>query len=142
MPTESGWRRGKAKSKCSLGHPPCSYCRASSLRISSMARKLPSGQQLVTGTGLLFKETTVVVITWAKIKVGNISPSHRDLIYNTKAWQAGSVQATRQDMRSSLMQPSSLNHAAGANKTGLQHQSRKDKNTQTLFSGIFTLKSC
>ena len=52
-----------------------------------MARKLPSGQQLVTGTGLLFKETTVVVITWAKIKVGNISPSHRDLIFNGKAWQ-------------------------------------------------------
>ena len=53
-----------------------------------MARKLPSGQQLVTGTVMPFKETALVMR--AKIKVGNISASHRDPILNQTA--AGLVQ--------------------------------------------------
>ena len=70
-----------------------------------------------------------------KIKVGNISASYRDPILNQTA-------AGRQDMRSSLMQTSSLSRA-GANKTGLQYQSRKGKNQTnillTLLSGMINL---
>ena len=53
-----------------------------------------------------------------------------------------SFSAGRQDMRSSLMQTSSLSRA-GANKTGLQYQSRKGKNQTnillTLLSGMINL---
>ena len=84
-----------------------------SASISSVARKLPSGQQLVNGTVLPFKETTIV--TRAKIKVGNIAPSQMRSHLQAKGSRQ---QVPLQEMRSNLMQTSSLNHP-GANKTGL-----------------------
>ena len=71
-----------------VGHPPSWYCLPPSPCNSSMARKLRTGQQLVTGTVFPFKETTLVMR--AKIKVGNISASYRDPILNQTA--AGLVQ--------------------------------------------------
>ena len=111
-----------------LCHPPSSYCLPSSPSISSVARKLPSGQQLVIGTVLPFKETTVV--TRAKIKVGNIAPSQMRSHLQPKGSRQ---QVPLQEMRSNLMQTSSLNHP-GANKTGLQHQSRKGKTCKKHFA--------
>ena len=84
-----------------------------SASISSVARKLPSGQQLVNGTVLPFKETTIV--TRAKVKVGNIAPSQMRSHLQPKGSRQ---QVPLQEMRSNLMQTSSLNHP-GANKTGL-----------------------
>ena len=84
-----------------------------SASISSVARKLPSGQQLVNGTVLPFKETTIA--TRAKVKVGNIAPSQMRSHLQAKGSRQ---QVPLQEMRSNLMQTSSLNHP-GANKTGL-----------------------